>query len=130
MAYFGPEIPLPKNLQSVPGREHPLPILWLAREMIHQGFRDTIRMRNGRPTEDAQLALAWLTERSNWTRIPLENRMRRWGQPAPPPELRREFALTFEWCCELLNENPDHVRAHGLPRPVCRAAARFLEQRC
>lgn len=120
MAYFGPEFPLPRNFQSPQGRERPLPVLWLAREMVHQAFRDAIKMCDGRPTADAQFALGWITTHSNWTRIPLKDRMRRWGQPAPPLELRDEYALTFEWCCQVLNEDPDHVRAHGLPRPVCR----------
>jgi hypothetical protein len=102
---------IPKNLKSLPGRNRPLPILWLVREMIHQGFRDAIRTCDGRPTEDAELALAWITERSNWTRIPLKERLRRWRSPVPPLEMRREYPLTFEWCCQLLGEDPDQVRA-------------------
>ncbi|HTR24431.1 MAG TPA: hypothetical protein VMI10_10635 [Terriglobales bacterium] len=60
-------------------------------------------------------AIRWLRARTNWTHIPIERRLRAWGAPAPPREVRDEYPLTFSWCCEILNINEDKTRENGAP---------------
>lgn len=91
-----------------------LPALLFARRLVESAFADACQTRNGQPTECAQDAIRWLEARTDWT-------LRR-EMPIPPADIRREFYASFEWACRLLQEHPDHVREHGLPAPICRAA--------
>ena len=111
----------------VPRHERPL-LAGLAAEMIAQSFHVAQRGDTGAqnferltPAERrysrlaSAHALRWIRARTNWTRIPLEKRLRAWGSPAPPREVRDEYAGSFDWCCELLNLDPDGTRRNGCP---------------
>ena len=111
----------------VPRHERPL-LAGLAAEMIAQAFHvaqrgDTSHQNFGRltPVERRYSRLAsahairWIRAHTNWTRISLETRLRAWGSAAPPREVRDEYAGSFDWCCELLNLDPDETRRNGCP---------------
>jgi len=76
--------------------------------MIESAFRDATKNIQRRAYTAARDAVIWLTAKTDWTR--------RRDVPSPPPELRREFPFSFEWCCRLLDLNPDELREHGIPR--------------
>lgn len=97
---------LPK-LQSLPGKPRPNATLFLCRWMIEQAFR-SVCDANGSPSEVAQEAYDWLTCDLDWTHYGI----------VPPEDLRQEYVLSFQWCCQWLNLNPDTVRRHGLPLGV------------
>lgn len=91
------------------------PALLQTRKLIELAFADAKQVKNGRPTEDALHAVDWIMGRTDWSKLSIETRMELWRAPAPPEEIRREFAGTFEWCCQWLGEDPDKVRNTGLP---------------
>jgi hypothetical protein len=93
----------------------PHPELLFPRRLIVTAFEEAKRTRNGRPTEEAREALAWIQERTDWTLIPLERRMKEWGAPCPPPEVWCELYGSFEWACNQLGEDPEEVRRNGMP---------------
>ncbi len=77
------------------------------RRLIETAFHDAIQTDSrGRPTERALESWQWLSARTDWTLG---------GKEPPPPDVREEFFGTFEWACRWLGENPDMVRARGLP---------------
>ncbi len=99
----------PRNLRSAPGRPHPNPLLLLCRLMVEKAFRCACQTHDGMPTEDARDAVEWLTVRLDWTRD---------HGPIPPPPLRVEYWLSYEYCCAALGLDPDETRRQGLPRDV------------
>jgi hypothetical protein len=83
------------------------PALLFARRLVEIAFHDALQCgSDGRPTERALEAWAWLTDRLDWT-------LHR--HKPPPEEIRSEFYGSFEWCCRWLGESPDQVRGAGLP---------------
>jgi hypothetical protein len=100
---------LPAKLQSVPGRPHVNANLLLCRWMVEQAFRSACRVdQNGMPSEIALEAVEWIEAHLDWH-----------SQGEIPPEsLREEYYLSFEWCCQWLDLNPDVVRQQGLPLGV------------
>jgi hypothetical protein len=86
-----------------------LPLLLLARRLVESAFHDAVRTRDGRPTEEARLAREWLESDLDWTRKGV----------VPPPELRRQYPGSFQWCCRWLSLDPQEVREHGLPQTTC-----------
>jgi hypothetical protein len=80
--------------------------------MLIHALHDASRCSNRRVASNA---VRWIRARTDWTRIALAKRMERWGAPAPPVDVRTEHVLSFEWCCGLLNLNPERIREHGLP---------------
>jgi len=91
---------------AVAGRANPQ--LLMVRLLVESGFRDALRTLNGSPTPEALNAVTWLEGRTDWTR--------RSDVPPPPPELRRQHILSFEWSCSLLGLDPDYLREHGIDR--------------
>ena len=90
-------------------RSNAWPTLLLARRMIEQAFNDAVQCgSNGQPTERARDAWAWISAKTDWT---IDR------GPIPPKGIRDEFYLSFEWCCRWLSEDPDVIRAQGLPPP-------------
>ena len=92
------------HLQTQARSERPNPTLLFARKSIDLAFHAARVTRGGEPTEAAREAVDWIQAHTDWT-----------GKPIPPLELRRQFYGSFEWCCVLLNIDPDHVRRFGLP---------------
>ncbi len=90
------------------------PVVMLYRRQIDWAFHDAQLRRNGELTPLAQEALDWISARTDWTRIPIEKRMKAWGAPAPPPEIRSELYDSFDFACSVIGEDPDVVRTNGL----------------
>lgn len=97
-----------RNLKATPSRFHTNANLLLCRLMIEQAFKCACQTEHGAPTPIAYDAVAWLTCDLDWTRTGL----------MPPDDIRQEYVLSFQWCCEWLDLNPDVVRQQGLP-PGC-----------
>ena len=100
--------------ETVPRQPIGYPTQLFCRRLIDLAFHDSIQRRGGKPTQAAIDAQIWITTRTNWTRIPIEKRMEKWASPAPPREVRNEYAGSFDWACQNLCLNPDHIRTHGL----------------
>lgn len=64
---------------------------------------------------DAARSLKWIRLKSDWTTVPLERRLEVWGSPAPPPDVRAEYFLSFSWCCEILGLDENEIRRSGPP---------------
>ena len=98
-------------LVPVPRRPRPL-LSGLAAELILRAFHEAARTRS---RKDAAAAILWIRARSRWTDIPLERRLACWGAPAPPREIRQEYALSFSWACEIAGLDEDQIRKNGPP---------------
>ena len=83
------------------------PVLLLLRLCIESAFVDALRTRDGVPTPEAIEAAAWIEARTDWTRRP---------GPIPPPALREQNVLSYEWCCAALDLDPEQIRQNGLAR--------------
>jgi hypothetical protein len=67
-------------------------------------------------------AIRWIRARTDWTRIPLDKGMALWNSPAPPFDLRADFALSRDWCCRLLDLDPTErlaIMARQAPAEGC-----------
>jgi hypothetical protein len=83
----------------------------LAIALIGSAFHDACKSRDRMV---AAHSLRWLRRRTDWTRLPLDARMKTWGKPAPDVDARNGHALSFEWACQVADLNPDTVRRNGL----------------
>jgi len=89
------------------------PLQRLAFTLIQLAFRDC-RSLNRQHAADG---LRWIRMKSDWTALPITTRLERWGTCAPPPDVRTGFVLSFDFCCGLLDWDPDQVRKSGVPIP-------------
>ena len=113
-----PEKP-PKLATPLPPERHD-PVKLLFRRILDDSFHVACQVGpDGLPTEQAEEAMSFIETKTDWTAIPLAERLRRWGCPAPPAELRREHYLSFDFCARALDLDPEQVRRDGLPKPVC-----------
>jgi hypothetical protein len=104
-----------RSIRTLPGRQHPNPLLWLCREMIWQGFHDACQVDDsGAPTTRACESVVWIEQCLDWTTT----------KTIPPEDMREEYILSFEFCCSYLNLDPDRVRREGLPREVASVLTR------
>jgi hypothetical protein len=114
MAFFvAPELAHPSlqrhETRSGFSRAIGMPTQLLCRRMIELAFSDALQCgADGQPTERARDAWMWLSAKLDWTL--------REG-PIPPEDARQEFYGSFEWACAWLSEDPDVIRAQGLPPP-------------
>jgi len=82
--------------------------LLFARRIILAAFHDALHIGiDGLPTERALESVDWVKAHTDW----LYHK-----QPIPPAEIRAENFGSFEWACQWLGEDPEHVRQCGLPR--------------
>ena len=113
--------------RAIPVPTNPRPLLaGFAAELILRAFHEASRgshqvltncgpLARAKSRKDTADALRFIRARTDWSRVDLEKRLRVWGSPAPPFEVRSEFICSFEWACSVLGLNPDEVRRHGPP---------------
>jgi len=91
------------------------PLLLMARLCLESAFRDCLKLESdGRPSEDAVNAMTWIRDDLDWTAVPLQRRIEAWGAPAPPPHIREEFCFSFQFCCRVLELDPQEIRNNGI----------------
>jgi len=113
LAYFiSPQVsrpPLQKHEYGLSRpADHVLAALLLMTRMIQKAFEAALETNyRGEPTQDALDAVEYIESRTDWTLT---------RGAIPPEELRKEFALSFEFCCRWLGYSPQEIRERGLPR--------------
>lgn len=105
----------PKKTCSQPGHipTHRRPLLaGLCARVLEIAYYDCQHSTNRTTVAHS---LRFIRFRSDWTRVSLKKRLERWGSPGPSAEARAEFVLTHDYCCSVLNLDPEKTRRTGLP---------------